>query len=239
MGKRIISRRSGKGGIFEATKNAKAESSYINFDDSQKTGLLRGEISDLVNDRGRSAVLAEIIFDDGREEYVPAAEGVYVGEKIEYGSTADIKIGNVTSLENVPEGCPVFNVERRPNDGGKFARSSGSYALLVSKDTKYAYIKMPSGRQITVEKTCRATIGCASGGARKEKPFVTAGKKFHAMKGRSKRYPTVRGVAMTPVAHPHGGGQHHVGRSKSVSRHSPPGAKVGSIASKRTGRRKR
>ena len=239
MGKRIISQRSGKGSVFRATKRAKADVKYIDYDDKQKKSKVNGELFDLLDDRGRSSVLAEIVFEDGRKEFVPAAEGIYVGETIEYGAEAKIKIGNVMPLANIPEGCPVFNIEKKINDGGKYARSSGSYGLVVSKDGKYAYIKMPSGRQIAIEKECRATIGCASGGARKDKPFVKAGAKFHAAKGRSKKYPKVRGVAMNPVAHPHGGGAHHVGRSKSVSRHSPPGAKVGAIASKRTGRKKR
>jgi large subunit ribosomal protein L2 len=239
MGKRIRSQRAGKGSVFKATKRAKAKVSYINYDDSQKSGFIRGEVFSLTNDRGRSGVLAEIMFEDKRHEYVPAAEGMTIGQLLQYGQGAEIRIGNALPLSGIPEGCPVFNIERSPNDGGKYARSSGSYALLVSKGNKDVYIKMPSGKQIQLEKECRATIGCASGGARKEKPFTKAGKKHHACKGRSKKYPTTRGVAMNPVSHPHGGGAHHVGRSKSVSKKSPPGAKVGAIGSKRTGRKKR
>lgn len=239
MGKSTRTQRAGRGFGFMATKRAKADACYINYDESQKTGFLTGEVTSLIDDCGRSGVLAEITFEDGRIEYVPAAEGIAIGQKIYCGKAAEIAIGNTVPLSDVPEGCPVFNIEKHVNDGGKYVRSSGGYALIMSKDAGKVYIKLPSGKQLIVEKECRATVGCVSSGARKEKPFVKAGKKYHACKGKGKRYPTVRGVAMNPVSHPHGGSQHHVGRSKSVSRHSPPGAKVGSIASKRTGRKKR
>ena len=240
MARRIKSRRAGKGSVFEVTKRAKADVAYVSYDEVQKSGFIMGEVTELIDDRGRSTVLAEVTFDDGRVAYLPAAESLYIGQKIKQGVKADLTIGNIMPLSEVPEGCPVFNIEGAPNDGGKYARSSGSYGLVVSKDLKSAYIKMPSGSQKIIDRACRATIGCAAGGSRKDKPFVKAGKKFHASKGRGGRsWPVVRGVAMNPVSHPHGGGGHHVGRSKSVSRHAPPGAKVGAIASSRTGRRKR
>ena len=86
---------------------------------------------------------------------------------------------------------------------------------------------------------CRATIGCVGGGGRKDKPFVKAGKRWHAMRAKHKKHPYPRAVAMNALNHPFGGANHHPGKSKSTSRHAAPGRKVGDIASRRTGRRKK
>ena len=132
----------------------------------------------------------------------------------------------------------IYNIERNFGDGGKFVRASGKYAVLVSKKDK-AIVKMPSGKLKTFPLNVRVTIGVIAASGRVNKPFVTAGNKFHAMKAKGKPYPRVRGVAMNPVDHPFGGSQHHVGHSKSTSRHAPAGRKVGSIAARRSGRKKK
>ncbi len=240
MGKRLISQRRGKGSnIFQATKNAVADVKYIDLDDEQKEGVVKGQVVDLINDAGRTAVLAEVLFENGLREYTIAAEGLSVGQEIQCGKKADLDIGNVIPLKELVEGCPVFNIEKSPSDGGIFIRSSGLYGIIVTKDKKNVYVKLPSGKTIQLNPDCRATIGCVAGSGRKEKPFIKAGAKYHAMKARRKYYPIVRGVAMNAVSHPFGGSQHHPGKSKSISRHAPSGAKVGAIASKRTGRKKK
>ena len=155
------------------------------------------------------------------------------------GKTGEIAIGNILPLADIPEGCPIFAVETKPGDGGMMIRSSGLYGLIVTKDKSKAFIKMPSGKTKPADLRGRATVGCVSCGGRPEKPMIKAGKRFHAMKAKSKPYPSVRGVAMNPVSHPFGGSQHHAGKSKSTSRHAAPGRKVGAIASKRTGRKKK
>ena len=111
--------------------------------------------------------------------------------------------------------------------------------MLITKDAKKATVKLPSKKLVNLPLNVRATIGNVSCGGRGEKPFVKAGNKFHAMKAKKKLYPRVRGVAMNALDHPFGGAQHHPGKSKSTARNAPPGRKVGSIASKRTGRRKK
>jgi large subunit ribosomal protein L2 len=99
-------------------------------------------------------------------------------------------------------------------------------------------IRLPSGQFKTLDSSCRATIGLPAGGGRREKPFMKAGNKHYAFRKKGKQYPVVRGVAMSAVDHPHGGGNHkHVGGPNSVPRGAPPGRKVGHIAPKRTGRR--
>ncbi len=239
MSRRIDSQRRGKGGpAFRARKGGK-ESRYLSLRES-KNKLIKGHIVDLTKEPGRNTVMARILTENNDEFFSVAAEGLFIGEEIEIGKGASIEIGNILPLRDVPEGCPVFNIELVPGDGGAIARSTGSFAILVSKDDSKALLKLPSGKTKQVPLDSRATIGCASGGERTEKPFVKAGKKFYQVKAKGGRiFPVTRGVAKNASTHPFGGEQHHAGKSKSVSRHAPPGRKVGQIASKRTGRKKR
>ena len=239
MGDRLKHQRRGKGGSVFRAKAKGIDSAYITYDDAQKEGALIGQVVKLIKENGRSCIMAKILFENKAIGNVVAAEGLREGQAIKYGKDAGVAIGNTLPLSNIPEGCPMFNVEIRQGDGGKFARGSGDYALLVSKGEKSAYVKLPSGKTKAIDLRSRATIGCVSGGGRPEKPLVKAGNKWRSMKAKSRPYPTNRGVAMNPVAHPFGGSQHHAGKSKSTSRHAHPGRKVGNIASKRTGRRKK
>ena len=239
MGKRLKHQRRGKGSSVFKAKNKGIDSVYISYGEKQKEDVLQGQVIDLIKENGRNSIIAEIMFENNDVEQVVVAEGIEVGQSVWYGKKASIEIGNALPLNAIPEGCPIFNIEKSPGDGGRFVRSSGSYALLVSKDKKYAYVKLPSGKTKNINLLSRATIGSVAGGGRTEKPFVKAGNKWKQMKSKSRPYPTTRGVAMNPIAHPFGGSQHHAGGSKSTSRHAHPGRKVGNIASKRTGRRKK
>jgi len=239
MAHRLYQQRRGRGTTtFRATKKGK-KSEYITYDQQQKEDKKVGQVTRLLTDPQHYSILAEMKFDDKSKQLTIAAEGIQVGQTIEYGKTANLELGNVIPLGQIIEGCPIFNIEKTPGDGGTLVKSSGLYSLIVTKDNKAVYVKMPSGKTIAFNHDCRATIGCAAGGGRKEKPFVKAGNKYHLMKAKSRKYAKNRGVAMNVVDHPHGGLQHHVGKSKSVSRHASPGRKVGAIASKRTGRRKK
>jgi len=235
MGKRLISQRRGKGSNTFKAKLKGIESRYT----IQKEDLLKGEVVSLIKDTGRNAILAKIIFDNGQEETVVAAEGIYVGQAIEQGRGAQVTIGSINHLGELPEGCPIFNIEKINGDGGTLVKTAGSYALLVTRDMKNATVKMPSGKLVLLPLDVKATVGNASCGGKRDKPMVKAGTNFYAMKAKKKFWPTVRGVAMNAVDHPFGGSQHHPGKSKSTARNAPPGRKVGSIASKRTGRRKK
>jgi large subunit ribosomal protein L2 len=204
-----------------------------------KKDVLQGQVVSLMKESARSVVVAKVLLEDDSECLMLAPEGMYVGKKVEFGEKASIDVGNVLPLKSIPEGCPIFNIELEPGDGGKLVRSSGSYALLVSKGSEGVTIKLPSGKTKVLNGECRATVGCASGGERTDKPFVKAGKAYYYMKAKGKKAVRVRGVAMNASDHPFGGEQHHVGKSKSVKRGAPPGKKVGHIASRRTGRRKK
>ncbi len=239
MGSRLKHQRRGKGTSTFRAKARGVKSSYVSYGNEQKEDVLAGQVVELVKETGRNNVLSGILFENSAFEYVVAPEGLIVGQEVLYGKNAGIGIGNVLPLSNIPEGCPIFNIEKTPGDGGKFVKGSGGYALLVSKDSKRAYVKLPSGKSKPINSRSRATVGCVAGGGRPEKPFVKAGNKWRKMKAKSRPYPINRGVAMNPNAHPFGGSQHHAGKSKSTSRHAHPGRKVGNIASRRTGRRKK
>ena len=240
MGKRILSQRRGKGSqTYQATHRSVAAVNYPNIDDAQRTGSRKAQIIDFTTDPIRSGILVELLLDNKEKTYLIAAEGLRLHGTIELGAKADVQLGNVLPLDSIPEGAPIFAIERRPGDGGQMVRSSGSYAVVLAKDEGKAFIKLPSNKILPFDLRCRATIGNVSAGGRIDKPMLKAGTNFHAMQAKGKMYPRVRGVAMNPLKHPFGGSQHHAGKSKSTSRHAPPGRKVGAIASRRTGRKKK
>jgi large subunit ribosomal protein L2 len=237
MGKRLISQNRGKGTpTYRAPSHKyKADLKHIKFDDDQ---IVTAEVIDIIHDPARSAPIAQVKLDNGEERLILIPEGVAVGDIIECGIEAEIRPGNTLPLAHIPEGTPVCNVESKPGDGGKFARASGVYAILIAHDVGKTLLQMPSGELKWFNPRCRATIGVVAGGGRTDKPFVKAGKKYHKMKARAAKYPRVRGVAMNVVDHPFGGGNHqHPGRPKTVGRGAPPGRKVGSIAARKTGKR--
>ncbi|MFA5930986.1 MAG: 50S ribosomal protein L2 [archaeon] len=235
MGKRLISQRSGRGTHTFKAKHRGIEAKYL----TQSGELIKGEVTDLIKENGRHAIIAEITFADGKKESLVAAEGLYLGQRIEQGKGATVEIGNVSYVSDLPEGCPIFAIERIAGDGGTMIKSSGSYALLMAKDSKKVTVKMPSGGLINLPLDVRATVGNVSCGGRQDKPMVKAGNMFFLMKAKRKMYPRVRGVKMNAVDHPFGGAAHKPGKSKSTARNAPPGRKVGAIASTRTGRRKK
>jgi large subunit ribosomal protein L2 len=162
-----------------------------------------------------------------------------VGQEFTIGPAGQPKDGNVLPLARIPEGTRVCNIELRPGDGGKFVRASGTSAVLFSKADGRAILKLPSGKNILISDRCRATIGEIAGGGRREKPFLRAGARHHAMRASGRVYPRMRGIAMAVVYHPFGGGRHqHPGKSTSTSRNAPPGRKVGLIAPRKTGRKR-
>jgi large subunit ribosomal protein L2 len=157
-------------------------------------------------DPNRSARIALLHYADGAKAYILAPVGLRVGAKVESGPGADIRPGNALPLARIPTGTLVHNVELKPGRGGQMARSAGSSVQLVAKDDPFAVLRLPSGELRRVLLTCRATVGQVGN---VDHSNVTGGKA-----GRSRwrgRRPTVRGSAMNPVDHPHGGGE---GKSK-------------------------
>lgn len=238
MGKRIRLQRRGKGSpTYRAPSHKyKGEVKHAREKVGEEGKALVGKVVDLLHDPGRSAPVARVRFKNGEERLILAPEGILIGEEIECGISAEIKRGNTLPLAEIPEGTPIHNVEISPKDGGKIARSSGTYCLLISHDVDTSVIQLPSGEMKPLDPRCRATIGVIAGGGRKDKPLVKAGKMYHKTKSKAKQWPKVRGVAMNAVNHPHGGGS-SIGKASSVSRHAPPGRKVGLISPRRSGKR--
>ena len=237
MGKRLITQRRGGG-------NPRYRSPSHRFKGAVKYPHeldIRGQVVDLIHDPGRSAPLAVILLEDFKEINIIAPDGLKVGDWISLGSGDETNLGDIKPLGKVAEGTMVCNIELRPGDGGKLVRSAGSTAYVVSHDKKKekTYLRLPSKRIIEVNSNCLATVGKVAGGGRKSKAMVHAGQMFHAKKRKGRVYPTVKGVAMNAVDHPHGGSHSNVGKSTTVSRNAPPGRKVGHIAAKRSGRKKK
>ncbi|AMD31113.1 50S ribosomal protein L2 [Acidilobus sp. 7A] len=200
---------------------------------------LEGEVKELIHDPGRYVPLARVVLSKGEEFLMPAAEGMFVGQRVRVGPDAEPKFGNVLPLSKIPEGTPVFNIELRPGDGGKIARQAGSYAVVLSKSDSTVKLLLPSKREKELSGDCRATIGVPAGAGRIEKPLLKAGVSYYKFKVKGGKWPTVRGVAMNAANHPFGGGFHqHEGRPTTVARNTPPGRKVGHIAARRTGRKR-
>ncbi|ETS59772.1 hypothetical protein PaG_06296 [Moesziomyces aphidis] len=189
------------------------------------------------------APLAKVAFRDPykyrtRVETFVATEGLSTGQFVYCGKKAALNVANVLPLSSLPEGTIVCNVEEKSGDRGSLARTSGNYATIIGHDSngKTSRIRLPSGAKKTVPSTSRATIGIVAGGGRIDKPLLKAGRAHHKFKVKRNSWPRTRGVAMNPVDHPHGGGNHqHIGKPSTRSRFAPAGQKVGLIAARRTG----
>ncbi len=242
MGKRIQVQRRGRGSpTFIASKKRKRGAVKLPHPKEYKDNSLEGEIIDLEHERGRSAPLARVKYADGMKEYMIAPEGMSIGDTVSIGPASELKIGNTLKLKEIPEGTSIYNIESQPGDGGKFVRAGGTYATVITRGPRRVMVKLPSGKIRAYLHDCRATIGVVAGGGRIEKPFVKAGNRYHHQRAKNHKYPVNRGVAMIAASHPHGGGQkQHIGKKSScVSRNAPPGRKVGLIAARRSGRKKR
>lgn len=200
-----------------------------------------GKIIDIVHERGRGAPLCKVRMLSTHETIlVIAVEGNYINQILNF-DTLDLQMGNCVALKKLPEGTIICAVERIPNDGGKIAVSSGTSCSIIgyNKDTNMATIRMPSGNKCSLRGEVRAFIGLAAGGGRTEKPILKAGRAYYKYKSKGIYWPRVRGVAMNPVDHPHGGGNHqHIGHPSTISKNAPPGQKVGQVGARRTGLRK-
>lgn len=245
MGRVIRTQRKGAGSIFKAhTKHRKGAAKLRAVDYAERHGYIKGIIKDIVHDPGRGAPLVKVQFQDPyrykrRLETFVAVEGNYTGQAIYCGKKAQLQIGNVLPVGSMPEGTIVSSLEEKMGDRGKVAKTSGNYATIIAHnpDTKRTRVKLPSGAKKLIPSANRAMVGVVAGGGRIDKPLLKAGAAYHKFKAKRNCWPKVRGVAMNPVEHPHGGGNHqHIGSPSTVRRDASPGAKVGLIAARRTGR---
>lgn len=241
MGKNIISQRRGRGTSTYRSPSHRfiGRISYPKYDQKQKEGLVAAQVIDLFLDPGHSAPIAQIQYQSGEKDYIFAYNGMHTNKVIFFGSQAKPEQGNIVPLKNIPIGATIFNIEKSPGDGGKFIRSAGSFATVAAKTDSTVTILFPSKTQKDFNPESRATIGVLASSGKKDKPFVKAGKRHHAMRAKNKLYPQTSGVAMNAVDHPFGSGRgRHIGKPKTPSRFAPPGRKVGSIRARRTGKKR-
>ncbi|MCX8200467.1 MAG: 50S ribosomal protein L2 [Candidatus Micrarchaeota archaeon] len=239
MGKRLITQQRGRGTPrYRAPSHRyKYTVKFRQFDAKERRSKLVGEVVGFVRDPIHSAVLMRVLFDNGEEHVYFAPEGIKVGDRIEEGATATLALGSVIPLGKIPEGSPIFNIERRPGDGGKLVRTSGGIAYIRAKEAEGVYVRMPSKRTILLGNDCRAQLGCLSMGGRMELPLMKAGTAYYKKHATNRHWPIVRGVHQNAVDHPFGGKQHHPGKGTATAKNAPPGRKVGHIAARSTGRR--
>ena len=187
-----------------------AKRKYRKIDFKRNKLDILGRVASIEYDPNRTANIALINYRDGEKRYILAPEGLMVGQDIVAGETADIKVGNALPLGNIPVGTVIHNVELRPGKGGELARSAGSKAQIIGREDKYVMVRLTSGEQRLILKTCYATIGEVGNS---DYELVSLGKA-----GRTRHMgirPTVRGSVMNPNDHPHGGGEGRapIGRS--------------------------
>ncbi len=176
--------------------------SYRLIDFKRRKFDVPGTVERLEYDPNRSAFVALIAYRDDSQAYILAPQRLAVGDTVIAAERADIKPGNAMPMRNIPLGTIIHNVEMKPGRGGQLARAAGAYAQLIGKDAGYALLRIGSGEQRMVRAECMATIGAVSNPDHKNIKLAKA--------GRSRwlgRRPTVRGVAMNPIDHPHGGGE--------------------------------
>ncbi len=234
MGKNLIQQRRGKGSsVYRSSSfRFKGAAKY------QKTTAEKGFVKDIINCPGHTSPLIKLRLDDNQEWLVIGGEGLSVGEEIKFGAKTGFKVGDITELGNIPVGAQVYNLESVPGDGGKFVRSSGTFAKIMSRTEEGVNVKLPSKAIKLFKLDCRATIGRVAGSGRTDKPFYKAGKKYHKSKATGTLYPRTSGVAMNAVDHPFGGSSSSTkGRPTIAPKNASPGRKVGKIRPSRTGKR--
>ncbi|AJC50426.1 50S ribosomal protein L2 [Coxiella endosymbiont of Amblyomma americanum] len=201
QGKKRISCRNNKGRITVRHRGGGHKRRYRIIDFKyDKEG--KGIVERLEYDPNRTAHIALVLFSDGERRYFVAPKGLYKGSQINIGENAPISIGNCLPLQHIPLGATIYNLEVKPGKGAQLIRSAGTSAQLMAKEGMYAIVRMRSGEVRKVLSSCRACIGEVSNS---EHNLCSLGK-AGAKRWRGRR-PTVRGVAMNPVDHPHGGGE--------------------------------
>ncbi len=194
--------RNNNGRITVRWRGGGAKRRYRIIDFKRIKDEMTATVERLEYDPNRTAFIALVRYEDGEETYILAPQRLKAGDKVVSGDKVDVKPGNAMPMKSIPVGTIIHNVEMKPGKGGQIARSAGTYAQLVGRDAGYALLRLSSGETRMVRAECRATIGAVSNPDQQNIVIAKA--------GRSRwlgRRPSVRGVAMNPIDHPHGGGE--------------------------------
>ena len=202
LGKHSTGGRNNLGRITSRSRGSGHKHKYREIDFHRKKDDLKAIVERIEYDPNRSAHVALLKYDDGVMSYILAPNTINIGDEIVSGRNKEIKVGNCMQLSDIPIGTDIHNIELSPNGGGKLVRSAGSSAQISGTDENYCIIKLSSGEIRKVINTARATIGSVSNAEHQNIKIGKAGR--NRWKGKR---PSVRGVAMNPVDHPHGGGE--------------------------------
>jgi len=201
-GKRKSGGRNNSGRITSWRKSGGHKQRYRVIDFKRRKFDVAATVERLEYDPNRTAFIALIKYSDGEQAYILAPQRLKVGDQVVSGAKSDIKPGNALLLKNIPVGTIVHNVELKPGKGGQLARSAGTYVQLVGRDAGFALLRLASGETRMVSSECMATIGAVSNPDQQNISIGKAGRnRWLGVK------PSVRGVAMNPIDHPHGGGE--------------------------------
>jgi large subunit ribosomal protein L2 len=198
--------RDNKGHVSVRGRGGRVKRFYRIIDFKRDKVGIPAVVKSIEYDPNRSARIALLAYKDGEKRYIIAPVGLKVGDIVESGENAEIKVGNALPIKSIPVGTIVHNVELKPKGGAQLARSAGSMAQIMAKEGKYAHIRLPSGEMRLVNVECYATIGQVGNTDHSNINWGKAGRMRH--KGFR---PQVRGVAMNPIDHPHGGGEGKTG----------------------------
>jgi large subunit ribosomal protein L2 len=194
--------RNNQGRITTRHRGGGAKRAYRLIDFKRNKLGVPAKVAAIEYDPNRSARIALLHYVDGEKRYILAPVGLKVGDRVVAGPDADIKPGNALPLKNIPTGTTIHNIELERGRGGQMVRGAGAGAQLMAKEGKYALLRLPSGEQRNVNILCMATIGQVGNVDHENVRIGKAGRSRHMG-----RRPTVRGSAMNPVDHPHGGGE--------------------------------
>lgn len=194
--------RNAHGRITSRHRGGGVKRKYRIIDLKRDKGNIPARVAAIEYDPYRTAYIALLNYADGEKRYIIQPNGLKVGDVVESGSDADIKVGNTLRLADIPVGTTVHNIEMTPGKGGQIARSAGSSAQLMAKEGKFAQLRLPSGEFRLIDLRCKATIGQVGNISHELITLGKAGKSRYLGKR-----PHVRGSAMNPVDHPHGGGE--------------------------------
>ncbi len=232
MGKRIIVQARGRGGPrYLVRRQAFSIRPRYPLDISGE-----GIVMKIINSMGHTAPLAKIKYDKG-VFFMPAFKGMSEWQKINLDK-GEASPGNILRLKDIPIKTPVYNIEARPGDGGIFIRSGGNSGVVNRVSETGIFILMPSKKEKEFNPKCRATVGVIAGAGRFDKPILKAGKMYYMKKSKGKLWPRTSAVKMNAIDHPFGGGRGKRIKSKIAKRNAPPGAKVGLLRPRRTGKQK-
>ena len=194
--------RNNLGRITSRAKGSGHKKRYREIDFYRKKFDIKAKVERIEYDPNRSSYIALIKYDDGIQSYILAPKDIKVGDKVISGSKKEIRNGNCMPMSDIPVGIDIHNIELKSGSGAQLARSAGTSTQIVGKSNGYVAIKLPSGEQRKIREECRATIGVLSNIDKKNQKLGKAGRnRWLGIR------PSVRGVAMNPIDHPHGGGE--------------------------------